>query len=80
LGSRRSVSANGAIYTSWGIAPGKQIVIPARTESPYYSGLFPFFHSPGLQPLEKWGHLSWGDAALAPGWYKSAPLALNCGF
>jgi hypothetical protein len=30
--------------------------------------------------LEKKGHFSWGDAALAPGGYKSAPLALNCGF
>jgi hypothetical protein len=33
-----------------------------------------------FSPYEKKGHLSWGDAALAPGWYKSAPLALNYGF
>ncbi len=38
------------------------------------------FHSSGLQPSWKKGHLSWGDAVLAPGWYKSAPLALNCDF
>jgi hypothetical protein len=50
------------------------------TENPFYQGHFPLFHSPGLQPLQRKGHLSWGDASLAPGWYKSAPLALNYGF
>ncbi|HPS03639.1 MAG TPA: hypothetical protein PLA90_19055, partial [Candidatus Sumerlaeota bacterium] len=55
-------------------------VIPARAESPYYQDLFPLSHSPGLQPLHEKGHLSWGDASLAPGWYKFAPLALNYGF
>jgi hypothetical protein len=34
----------------------------------------------GLHPCEKKGHLSWGDASLAPGGYQSAPLALNGDF
>jgi hypothetical protein len=34
----------------------------------------------GLAPLHEKGLLSWDDVSLAPGWYQSAPLALDCGF
>ncbi len=49
--------------------------LKARTIQPFCS-----IHSSGLQPSCKEGHFSLGDAALAQGWYKFAPLALNCGF
>jgi hypothetical protein len=74
-------SANRAIYTSLGHRPRKtDRFIPARAESPFYSAVLPLFIVRAFSPYEKKGHPSWGDAALAPGWYKSAPLALNCGF
>jgi len=74
-------SANGAIYTSLGHRPRKtDEFIPARAESPFYSAVLPLFIVRAFSPYERKGHLSWGDATLAPGWYNSAPLALNCGF
>jgi hypothetical protein len=74
-------SANGAIYTRLGHRPGKaDRFIPTRAESPFYSAVLPLFIIRAFSPYEIKGHLSWGDAALAPGWYKIAPLALNCDF
>jgi hypothetical protein len=64
---------------AWGIAPGKRAGFSLRAESPFYSGVFPLFMVRAFSPL-KMGHFPWGDAALAPGYDQSAPLALNCGF
>jgi len=56
------------------------LFIPARAEGPFYSAVFPCSIVRAFSPYEKKGHLFWGDAALAPGGYKSAPLALNGDF
>ncbi len=66
-------------YTSLGHRPRKTDgFIPARAEGPFYSAVWPLFIVRAFSPYQKKRHLSWGDAALASGWYKSAPLALNC--
>jgi len=68
-------------YTSLGHRPRKTDgFIPARAESPLYAVVLPLFIVRAFSPCEKKGRLSWGDASLAPDWYKPAPLALNCDF
>jgi hypothetical protein len=56
------------------------VFILTRAESPYYSTVLSLFIVRAFSPLVRRGHFSLGDAALAQGWYKFAPLALNCGF
>jgi hypothetical protein len=73
------LSANGASYTSLGHRPRKTgSLFTKRAESPRYCVILNFFIVRAFSPCQNEGHFPWGDASLAPGWYKSAPLALNC--
>jgi hypothetical protein len=48
-----------------------------RNESPFYKGVLPFLIVRAFSPCKKRDIFPGATLRFAPGWYKSAPLALN---